>query len=196
MSVEPDQHHFGTAPQYGQSAAPSGTFKKVYAEWSYTCGIRSDDTLSCWGRMPNNYGNGPALEIPGKIQQIATQSCGYCALSGAGEVSCTGKCSSSDKMKLPGKYVMIAYDRDSLCGVLPGKKRAACAIFNQGVARPTPVLGVEIKQIMVRSSRVCLLVGDGVPMCYVTDTSDNAIRLQLRPAPSTALLGQPYKIAN
>ena len=36
----------------GQATPPAGEFLSVSADENYTCGIRTDHTLSCWGRVP------------------------------------------------------------------------------------------------------------------------------------------------
>lgn len=35
--------------RYRQSDAPSGTFKTITASSLYSCGVRTDDTITCWG---------------------------------------------------------------------------------------------------------------------------------------------------
>ena len=38
----------------GKADAPSGTFKTVSAGGGHSCGLRTDDTITCWGDKTTN----------------------------------------------------------------------------------------------------------------------------------------------
>ena len=65
----------GATTTYGQASPPSGTFKAISAGDYHTCGIRTDDTLACWGY---NY-NGQSSPPSGTFKAVSAGNYHTCA---------------------------------------------------------------------------------------------------------------------
>ncbi|MBD3756393.1 MAG: hypothetical protein IE937_12380, partial [Gammaproteobacteria bacterium] len=72
---------------FGQLTPPAGTFKQVSAGGLHTCGIRTDDTLTCWGQNANN-----ALAAPaGTFSKVSSGRVYHsCAIRTDGTLACWG----------------------------------------------------------------------------------------------------------
>ncbi len=61
-------------------------FKHIAAGLGHSCGIRTDDTITCWGSSTNGRTDPPA----GAFKQIAASSNGSCAIRTDDTISCWG----------------------------------------------------------------------------------------------------------
>jgi hypothetical protein len=85
---------------------PAGTFLRVSAGNEGVCGIRTDGSLSCWGRNP-------ALPDPGSYTNVSKQWA-VCAVKSTGELACWGE----EDYFLPvpaGQYVDVATGEEAAC---------------------------------------------------------------------------------
>ena len=79
----------GIYPNYGQAMPPAGAFIQVSVGALFTCGVRADHTLACWGY--NFYGQ--VKQTPaGQFKQVSVGLSGHaCAISDRDEVYCWGR---------------------------------------------------------------------------------------------------------
>ena len=86
----------GIYPNYGQAMPPAGAFIQVSAGALFTCGVRADHTLACWGY--NFYGQ--VEQAPaGQFKQVSAGLSGHaCAISDRDEVYCWGRNDSGRRM--------------------------------------------------------------------------------------------------
>ncbi len=88
------QGQYGSDPSCGQSAPPPGTFIQVTAGWLFSCGIRTDGTLACWGLgQPGDLCNGsqcPLMATPpgGTFTQISSYGSSSCGVRTDGTLAC------------------------------------------------------------------------------------------------------------
>ena len=75
---------------FGQgSDIPTGRFSAVSASLFYTCGLRTDGAIYCWGRDP--FGVGLLDDIPaGRFSAVSAGNFHNCGLREAGEIECWG----------------------------------------------------------------------------------------------------------
>src|SRR5207302_2012237 len=69
-----------------QGEPPSGTFTEVTAGDYYTCGMKTDGTLACWGQNSGGVATPPS----GTFSEVAARSDHACGLGTDGIVKCWG----------------------------------------------------------------------------------------------------------
>jgi len=83
---------------YGQSIPPAGTYKQI-SEGAFTlCGVKSDDTLACWGAGKTVdacisspiLACGQALPPTGTFTQVGVGYTHACAIRTNGKIACWG----------------------------------------------------------------------------------------------------------
>jgi hypothetical protein len=83
---------------YGQAIPPAGTFKQISAGTFTVCGVRTDDTLACWGAGKTVdactsspiLACGQALPPTGTFTQVAVGYTHACAIRTNGKIACWG----------------------------------------------------------------------------------------------------------
>ena len=76
-------------PDYGQAIPPAGKFVDVAAGGLFTCGVREDHTLGCWGY--NFYGQVKRAPA-GEFKQVNAGMGGHAfAMSDSNELYCWGR---------------------------------------------------------------------------------------------------------
>ena len=64
----------------GEATAPSGEFASVSASADYTCGVRLDGSVECWGANEDFFGN--------EVGQATPPSGGFASVSAGDSPTC------------------------------------------------------------------------------------------------------------
>lgn len=76
----------------GQSMPPVGKFTSVSAGALYTCGVKEDGSVSCWGSNEDLEGNviGQATPPIGEFTSISAGALHTCGVKRDGTIACWG----------------------------------------------------------------------------------------------------------
>ena len=119
------ENRWGRAPT-GRTIAPSGQFKAVSSGHYHSCGLRTDDTITCWGRDETNWGDAGITDAPpgrfGAVYAGGTHSCG---LRFDGTAVCWG---SNRTLRHRGIFVPYGNLDNSRQATPPGDKFTALSL--------------------------------------------------------------------
>jgi hypothetical protein len=113
-----------------QAAPPSGTFSSVCVgnggSNGFSCGVRTDGALACWGQQPAILSGVPS----GTASSVACGATFACALTTAGAISCWG----TPPAGLPtGTFTALAAGENDVCGL----KTDGTIACSTGITPPT-----------------------------------------------------------
>jgi alpha-tubulin suppressor-like RCC1 family protein len=143
---------------FGADHVSSQTFKSVAAGWRTSCGIRSDDTVACWGTPPM-MGAPPA----GPFASVAVSD-GACGLRADGSLECWG---TGSERPSTSKFRSISLGAGYHCGITLEGSLDCWGDNNEGRDPPTdgPYRVVSMTHIG------CLLRTDGTLTCWSWDSN-------------------------
>ena len=153
----------------GRAEPPGGTFKSVAAGWRHTCGLRSDDTVDCWGRLSQ----GRIVEAPrGTFKTVETAGRFTCGLRSDDRLACWGDTTHPRQVREPsgGTYKAIAVGWAHSCAVR-ADETAVCWTHgsdpnSRGEAVPPDPPFVALT---AGTGYVCGLRSDGTADCWGWD---------------------------
>ena len=157
-------------------------FASISSGWSYTCGLRSDGSVSCWGLNNTGQATAPAGEIFNAISSGQLHTCG---LRSNGSVSCWGD-NRRGQATAPaaGNFTAISSGEDHTCGLLPN---GSVACWGSNIVYQTTVpVGETFTAISSGNFHTCGLRSDGSVACW----GDN------RAGQSTAPAGETFTAIN
>ncbi|HRX70565.1 MAG TPA: DUF4214 domain-containing protein [Candidatus Competibacteraceae bacterium] len=91
----------------------TSTFTQVSAGGSHTCGVRTNDTVTCWG--DNDYGQ--ATPPDGTFTQVSAGSFHTCGVQTDGTVACWGANGDGQAMRPAGTFTQVSAGQNHTCGV-------------------------------------------------------------------------------
>ena len=103
------------APTVRPSDAPTGSFKAVTASfgWGHSCGLRTDDTITCWGRNARGTGEAPR----GTFQAVSAGSNQTCGVRTDGAVTCWGSNFTGRTDAPAGTFKTLAAGTNHTCAI-------------------------------------------------------------------------------
>jgi len=142
----------------------------------FTCGIRTDQSVDCWGNdQDDQVSDAPSS---GAFLSISTGGGHACALTAAGVLECWGKNNFQQVFNAPGgPFEEVTSGENHSC-VLAGDQTIACWGAN-GEGQAAPPEG-SFTQIDAFYDRTCALATDGAAHCW-GDESDDENELQAGP---------------
>jgi len=126
---------------HDQASPPQGHFIQVSSGHLYSCGIRGDETVACWGLQ----GQPP----PGLFLQISAGEFHVCGVTKESEVQCWGGHVFAAITPPPGKYVQVSAGKDFSCGLRPNGIAVCWGDGRRGST--SPPTDVQFKQLSVSS---------------------------------------------
>ena len=153
--------------EYGQAAAPTGTFTQVTAGRWHTCGVMTDGTLACWGHN----GWGQAVPPAGTFSQVSAGYWHNCALMTDGTVACWGQDGNGEATPPAGTFTQVSAGWYHTCGVRTDGTLACWGKNEYGQA--TPPAGT-FSQVSAGSEHNCGVSTDGSPACWGMDNYGQA----------------------
>ena len=114
---------------YGQSLPPGGSFRSVAVSAVFSCGLRTDGEVECWGlredpeRRLVGWNNDRGLWPQGPFTALSTgnDNYGICALRVGGEMVCWNDGSATHRPP-PGVFVALDAGPTATCGLRPSGK--------------------------------------------------------------------------
>ena len=149
---------------YGATAAPAGTFLQVGTNGVFSCGLRTDRTMTCWG-------TGPAKAPPpsGTFTKLSVSDSHACALRTNGTAACWGM--SVTPAPTDVTFSDVAAGTDFSCGV----RADSGAIVCWGGAQPggPPPAGPFVS-VTGGEDVACGVRTDGSVACWGSNADDRA----------------------
>jgi phosphatidylserine/phosphatidylglycerophosphate/cardiolipin synthase-like enzyme len=150
---------------HGQRSAPSGSFKAISAGGSDTCGIRTDDTISCWGGKL--YGQ---LVAPSGAFKAISAGNGYaCAIRTDDAVACWGNDYYRQAQPPSGHFKAISAGSYHACAIRTDDA-VACWGYRSGTGEPNAPPSGTFKAIgaggSLGASHTCAIRTDDTLDCW------------------------------
>ena len=146
---------------------PASSFVSVSAGGSYTCGVRSDGSVACWGEN----GLGAATPPVGSFVSVSGGQWHTCGVRSDGSVACWGWDESGQSTPPAGPFDSISVGGDHTCG-LRSNGSVACWGENED-GRATPPAGSFVS-VSVGYDHICGLRSDGSVACWGDDFAGEA----------------------
>mmetsp|Transcript_68394 Transcript_68394/g.137542 ORF Transcript_68394/g.137542 Transcript_68394/m.137542 type:complete len:333 (+) Transcript_68394:36-1034(+) len=124
---------------HGQAAPPSGHFIQVSSGHLFSCGVRVDETVQCWGLQSQ-----PPLDA-GLFLQISAGEFHVCGITKESSVRCWGGHVPSAVTPPPGQFVQVSSGKDFTCALSRDGTAVCWGDPKKGKTRPPN--GVQFKQL-------------------------------------------------
>jgi alpha-tubulin suppressor-like RCC1 family protein len=98
---------------FGQSSPPDGSFARISAGGLHTCGLRADNSITCWG--DSDFGQLDAPE-----DSFTQMSAGYhhtCGVRVDGSLACWGRNDDGQAAPPDGSFAQVSAGRQHTCGL-------------------------------------------------------------------------------
>ena len=121
------------APAPEETALSSPWFRETVSGGEvYTCGLRTDGTLACWG--VNSYGQ--ATPPAGTFSQVSAGGAHTCGIQTGGTLACWGRNNYGQATPPAGTYVQVSAGYLHTCGLQTDGTLACWGYNNSGRATP------------------------------------------------------------
>ena len=141
----------------GQASPPSGILIQVSCGLRHTCGITSDETVSCWGDFTS--------PPDGLYTQVSSGESHACALSKDGTLKCWGRNDFGESSPPEGHFVQVTCGQAISCG-LRRTGMVECWGKNH-LSQNSPPSNTTFKQISASiDHHVCGIAKDGDIICW------------------------------
>ena len=156
---------------------PTGVqFLDIQKGSGHACGIKTDQTIVCWGANVTNLLDAP----PGEFVALTTGGGHSCALRNNGTAECWGDNSFGQLAAPANQFKEISAGSTSTCGI--DYDNALVCWGNESQYRSAPIGTTELTTVSSGYSHACGLQNDGTPICWGGNKPENNI------APSVKLL--------
>ena len=146
---------------------PAGSFVSVSAGGSYTCGVRSDGSVACWGRS----GLGAATPPVGSFVSVSAGQHHTCGVRSDGSVACWGDNEDGQATPPAGSFVSVDAGYGHTCGLRRNGSVACWGDNEDGQA--TPPAG-SFPSVSAGYNYTCGVRSDGSVACWGDDFAGEA----------------------
>ena len=143
----------------GQSAPPDGIFHQIDAGAAYTCGVKTNGNVECWGSNDE----GQARPPKGPFLQVSSGGDHTCGLMTNGEIECWGSDEEGQSSPQPGVYRQVAAGGKHTCGLKADGRVVCWGKNNRGQADPP---SGSFQQISANFEHTCGVKNDGQLSCW------------------------------
>ena len=157
-----------------EADVPSGQFTAVASGDAHSCGLRTGESVTCWGR--NDQGQTDALR--GQFTAISGSGNSSCGLRADGTIACWGYVAQFDPPT--GHFVALSIASRHACALGADRSVDCWGANDHG---QTNVPDGEFTAVSVARNRSCGLRSDGTVACWGYDLRR---RLQPDPPPPTS----------
>jgi len=150
----------GCAPSYlrvGAQCLP--VFRSVSPGGRHACGVRTDHTVSCWGRK----GEGQATPPTGRFLSVSAGRYHTCGVNSKGAIACWGSNYYGQSTPPAGTFAFISAGGEHTCGVRSGGTIACWGYDADGEATPPQGTFTAVSACNVHT---CGLRTDGTIACW------------------------------
>jgi VCBS repeat-containing protein len=151
-------------PDKSITPRPPVLLETVSAGGSHTCGIKSDETLACWG----NNASGQATPPAGNFTQVSAGGNHTCALMVDGTLACWGSNTSGQSTPPAGIFAQVSAGASHTCAIRTDGTIACWGSDASGQAAP-PV-GI-FTQVSAGELHTCGLKNDASLACWGSNTN-------------------------
>ena len=139
-------------------------FTQVSSGGFHTCGVKSDDTLACWGQ--NNYGQ--ATPPVGSFTQVSAGDWHTCGVKINGTLACWGHNVYGQATPPAGEFTQVGTGAYYSCGI---KSDGTVACWgNNDYGQATPPTGT-FTQVSAGGYHACGIKSDGAIVCWGNNDS-------------------------
>ena len=126
----------------------------------HACGIKTDQTIVCWGANTTNLLDAP----PGEFVALTTGGTYSCALRHNGTAECWGNNRFGQLAAPPNQFKEISAGSTSTCGI--DYDNALVCWGNESQYRSAPIGTDELTKVSSGYSHACGLQNDRTPICW------------------------------
>lgn len=153
------QNDKGQAPAHA-----SGSFTNIATGQSYTCGVKTDGNVACFGSGLGNYGQAPAL-VTGPFTKVSAAVQHTCAIKTSGSIACWGISSFGEAPPtISGSFTSLSLGSAHTCA-LRTNGSVSCWGWNAYGQAPATVSGT-FTSISAGSYHTCGVKTDGNVTCW------------------------------
>ncbi|MBV9788868.1 MAG: S8 family serine peptidase [Chloroflexi bacterium] len=138
--------------------------RSVSAGIEYACGIRSDQTITCWGR--NDYGQ--STPPSGSFSQLSTGGIHTCAIRTNGTIACWGNNVNGQATPPSGTFTHVSSGRTNNCALGTSQTLACWGLNLSGQSSPP---SGTFSQVSAGSEHVCGIRTSGTIACWGLNSS-------------------------
>ena len=151
----------------GRPDAPDGQYSAVAAGGDHSCGLRTDGTITCWGRNRDGQADAPG----GQYSAVAAGSNHSCGLRTNGTITCWGaEVNNRGRADAPGgQYSAVAAGGDHSCG-LRTDGTITCWGYNFDGQADAP--GGQHSAVAAGRSHSCGLRTNGTITCWGAEVNN------------------------
>ena len=140
---------------------PTGVqFLDIQKGSGHACGIKTDQTIVCWGANTTNLLDAP----PGEFVALTTGGTHSCALRHNGTAECWGNNSFGQLAAPHNQFKEISAGSTSTCGI--DYDNALVCWGNEWDYQSAPIGNTELTTVSFGYSHACGLQNDGTPICW------------------------------
>jgi alpha-tubulin suppressor-like RCC1 family protein len=152
----------------GDAVAPSGSFSSVSVgahEYDFSCGVRSDRTLACWGE---DIFFGSTSPPAGTFRAVSTGGSPWttpfaCAIRTDATLACWGDDSEGQSSPPSGFYTQVSSGDNQACAIATDE---TVRCWGDDFGLPTPPPAGHFKAIAAGAQFTCGIKADGSLVCW------------------------------
>ena len=152
---------YGGDPRYiGQTDAPAGSFSAISAGRTYTCALRSDGAIECWGNTDYEDYN-----LTGRFIAVSAGDSHRCAIRDTGAIECWGDNYYRKADAPAGSFSAVSSGYFHTCAIRAGSGAIECWGSNSGGRTDAPT-GRFIAVAAGPFSTCAIRAGSGAIECW------------------------------
>lgn len=141
------------------TTAPAGTFTQLSAGWGYTCGVRTDETVSCWGADDSGQASPPAVPFV----QVSAGPDHACGVRTDATVRCWGARADGQAAAPGGTFSQVSAGESHTCGI---RTDGSVDCWGRWYGRYFPAPTGTFVQISAGGRFTCGIRTDGRAVCW------------------------------
>ena len=180
VTVDANSPTCGPNNEHGQADAPTGAFKAVSAGGLHSCGLRADDTITCWGdntvgQTDVPTGMGATFWPIGQAGHFKTVSAGFghsCAVRADDTITCWGYNGGGQTDAPAGAFKAVSAGHHQSCGLRADDTITCWGLYNLNQGRvASPHGDLKFKAVSAGEGSSCGLLADDTIGCWGLNTA-------------------------
>jgi hypothetical protein len=146
----------------GQATPPSGVYTKVSSGSEFSCALKNDSTLACWGR--NDTGVNQRVPPTGTFKALDLGTTHGCAIRTNDTLACWGANLNGETNAPTGTFTALSAGDVHSCAVKTNGQLACWGLGSFGAT--TPPTGSNFQKVAAGSNFGCALTTAGALACW------------------------------